>query len=124
MSTFMPFSARLGRVGLAFAALILTAAASPASAQERFQDRYPFREHRWECNPGENCVTRRHQHRWRHHDNDGFFSFGLGGGSVYSDPGYYYAPPPQYYEPPPVYYPQPRYYQPGPSFNFSIPLGD
>lgn len=106
MSTCTPPDAGLGRVGLAFAALVfITAVAGSASAQERFQDRYPFREHRYECNPGENCVTRRHQHRWRHNDNDGYYEY-------------------RYYDQPRAYYPEPRYYQPGPSFNLTIPLGN
>jgi hypothetical protein len=106
MNTFKSINARLGRVGLAFAALISIAAmATPASADN-----------------SNNRGNGRYYHHHRH-DNDGFFSFGFGG-PVYSDPPYYYAPPPRYYAPPPVYYyPQPRYYQPGPSFNLTIPLG-
>jgi hypothetical protein len=113
MTTFKPITARLGRVSLAFAALIsIAAVATPASADgEKFSDRvqsyyYP-----------NNNNHHHHHHRYRHNDNDGFFSFGFGG-PVYSDPPYYYAPPPQYYAPPPVYY------QPGPSFNLTIPLGN
>jgi hypothetical protein len=120
MSNFAPLNARLSRIGLAFAALISIAAlATPASAQERFEDRYPYRGNIYDCNHRD-CRQQHHHHR---HDNDGFFSFGLGG-PVYSDPPYYYAPPPQYYYPPPAYYPQPHYYQPGPSFNLTIPLGN
>ena len=130
MSPFTPFKARLGRIGLAFAALIsITAVATPASAapEESFEQRY----HKKYLNDYPNYRNNnyrdnnyRHRQRHRHNDNDGFFSFGFGGGPVYSDPPYYYAPPPQYYYPPPAYYPQPRYYQPGPSFNLTIPLGD
>jgi len=111
MSTFKPLS----RIGLAFAALIsIAAVAAPASAQERFENRYPYRGNVYNYD----YQNYRHQQRHRHrHDNDGFFSFGLGG-PVYSDPPYYYAPPPRYY------YPPPAYYQPGPSFNLTIPLGN
>jgi len=106
ISTFIPLNQRLGRVGLAFIALILIAAATaPASAQEKFEDRIPFRENFYDCNRGSNCRVPLH-HRYRHYD-DG-----------------YYAPRPRYYEQPRAYYPQPRYYQPGPSFNLTIPLGD
>jgi hypothetical protein len=118
MSPFKPPNARLGRIGLAFAALIsIATVATPASAdEESFEQRY----HKRYLNeyPNYRQNNYRHHHRHRHNDNDGFFSFGLGGGPVYSDPPYYYAPPPQYY------YPPPAYYQPGPSFNLTIPLGD
>src|SRR5215510_14344035 len=99
MSLFKPVNARLGRPGLAFAALISIAVVAPALADEqtfeqrqhnRYLQEYPYY---------------RHHHRHRHHDNDGFFSFGLGGGPIY-------APAPQYYYPPPAYYPPPVYYQP------------
>ena len=121
MGNFAPLNARLSRIGLAFAALIsIAAVATPASAQERFEDRYPYRGNIYDCNHRD---CRQQHHRHRQHDNDGFFSFGLGG-PVYSDPPYYYAPPPQYYYPPPAYYAQPHYYQPGPSFNLTIPFGD
>ena len=122
MNTFKSINARLGRVGLAFAALIsITAVVAPASAQERFEDRYPYRGNIYNYdyqNYRHNNYNNNYRHRHRHNDNDGFFSFGLSGGPVYSNPPYYYAPPPQYY------YPQPRYYQPGPSFNLTIPLGN
>jgi hypothetical protein len=122
MSPFKPLNARLGRIAL-FAALISVAAvATPASAdEESFEQRYHKRylnDYRYDWQ--NNYPHRRHYRRHGHHnDNDGFFSFGLRGGPVYSDPPYYYAPPPQYYYPPP-----PAYYQPEPSFNLTIPLGD
>ena len=113
MSNFAPLKPRLSRIALTFAALIsISAVATPASAQERFEDRYPYR-----GNIYDNQNYRHHQRHHHRHDNDGFFSFGLGG-PVYSDPPYYYAPPPQYY------YPPPAYYQPGPSFNLTIPLAN
>lgn len=100
------------RAGWAFAALISIAIVTPALADdESFEQRY----HKRYLNEYPNYH--RHGHRYRHHDDEGFFSFGLGGGPAY-------APPPQYYYPPPAYYPPPPYYQPGPSFNLSIPLGD
>ena len=107
MSTFTPLSARLGRVGLAFAALgLMIAAATPAPAQEdRFEKRYPFVNHPWECEQGQNCRSRAPEYRYRHRRH-------------YDES---YEP---YYEPPRAYYPQPHYYQPGPSFNLTIPLGD
>jgi hypothetical protein len=116
MSTFGPRDARLGRIGLAFAVLISIAAVAAPARGDSFNDRY-YRGNIYDCNHRD-C---RHQHHHRH-DNDGFFSFGLGG-PVYSDPPYYYAPAPQYYYPPPAYYPRP-YYQPGPSFNLTVPLGN
>jgi hypothetical protein len=102
MRTFKPTSARLCRVGLAFAALMsIAAVAKPAAADD------------WN--------HRHHRHR---HDDGGSFSFGFSAPGYYDPPDYYYAPPPrQYYYPPPVYYPPPRYYEPGPSFNLVIPLG-
>jgi hypothetical protein len=104
MRTFKPISARLGHIGLAFAALISIAAmAGPAAADD------------WN-----------HRH-YRHHDN-GFFSFGFGNPGYYYAPAprYYYPPPPAYYYPPPppaYYYPPPAYYTPGPSFNLVVPFG-
>ena len=91
---------RLGRIGLAFAALISVAAASgPAAADD------------W-------------NHRHRHYSTS-YFSFGFANpGYYYGPPGYYYVPPPRYYYPPPVaYYPPPAYYVPGPSFSVVVPFG-
>ena len=107
MRTFKPISSRLGRIGLAFAALVsIAAVAGPAAAND------------WD-------------HHHRHHDS-GFFSFGFGSPGYYA-PGYYYAPPPRYYYPPPppyyyapppaYYYPPPAYYGPSASFNFVVPFG-
>ena len=123
MTTFKPITARLGRVSLAFAALISIAAvptpATPAPDDgEKFSDRVQIYPNYRNNNYRHNNYSNNYRHRHRHNDNDGFFSFGLGGGPVYSDPPYYYAPPPQYY------YPPPAYYQPGPSFNLTIPLGN
>jgi len=104
MRTLKPISGRLGRIGLAFAALVSMAAlAGPAAAD-------------W--NGG----------YYRYHRPSGYFSFG------FSSPGYYYAPAPYYYYPPPpryYYYPPPAYYYPPPayyygpsaSFNFVFPFG-
>jgi hypothetical protein len=106
MRTLKPISGRLGRIGLAFAALVSVAAmAGPAAADN------------W-------------NHRHYGHHNNGFFSFG------FSSPGYYYAPPPAYYyypppppryyyyaPPPAYYYPPPAYYGPSASFDFVIPFG-
>ena len=109
MRTLKPLS----RIGLAFAALICIAAvAAPAAAQERFEDRYPYRGNIYNY---DYQNYRHYQRHHRRHENDGFFSFGFGG-PAYSEP-YYYAPPPRYYPPP-------AYYQPGPSFNLTVPLGD
>ena len=109
MRTFKPISRRLGRIGLAFAALVsIAAVAGPAAAND------------WGHH--------------RHHDG-GFFSFGFSSPGYYyapppayysaPPPGYYYAPPPPayYYPPPAYYYPPPAYYAPGASFNFVIPFG-
>jgi len=109
MRTFKPISRRLGRIGLAFAALVsIAAVAGPAAAND------------WDHH--------------RHHDN-GFFSFGFGSPGYYyaPPPAYYYAPAPRYYYPPPppayyypppaYYYPPPAYYAPGASLNFVIPFG-
>jgi hypothetical protein len=118
VSPFKPLNARLGRIALAFAALIsIAAVATPALAdEESFEQRYHKKYLNYYPNYRNNNYWHRQRHR--HNDNDGFFSFGFGGGPVYSDPPYYYAPPPQYY------YPPPAYYQPGPSFNLTIPLGN
>ena len=120
MMTSKPITARLGRIGVAFAALVsIAAVATPAAADSSddgtFNERY-YRGNINDCNHRD-CRHKYQHHRHRQHDNDGFFSFGLGG-PVYSDPPYYYAPAPQYY------YPPPTYYQPGPSFNLTIPLGN
>ena len=118
--TSKPITARLGRIGLAFAALVsIAAVATPAAADSSDDGTFNERSYRGninDCNHRD-CRHAYQHHRHRQHDNDGFFSFGLGG-PVYSDPPYYYAPAPQYY------YPPPTYYQPGPSFNLTIPLGN
>jgi hypothetical protein len=119
MTTFKPIAARLGRVSLAFSALIsIAAVATPATPAPDNGEKFSDRVQSYYYYPNNNNNYHHHHHRYRHNDNDGFFSFGLGGGPVYSDPPYYYAPPPQYY------YPPPAYYQPGPSFNLTIPLGN
>jgi hypothetical protein len=102
MRTLKPIGGRLGRIGLALAALISIAAVSgPAAADD------------W-------------NHHHRHHNN-GNFSFGFGSPGYYyaPPPAYYYAPPPRYYyyPPPAYYYPPPAYYGPSASFNFLIPFG-
>lgn len=104
MRTHKPISGRLGRIGLAFAALVSVAAvATPAAADNYYGH--------------------------RHHDN-GYFSFGFGSPGYYyaPPPAYYYAPPPRYYYPPPppaYYYPPPPayYYGPSASFNVVVPFG-
>ncbi len=109
MRTFKPTGRRLGRIGLAFAALVsIAAVAGPAAADD------------W-------------GHRHHRHQDNGFFSFGFSSPGYYAPPpgyyyapppGYYYAPPPAYYYPPPAYYyPPPAYYAPGASFNLVIPFG-
>jgi hypothetical protein len=104
MRNLKPIRGQLGRIGLAFAALIsIAAVAGPAAADD------------W-------------NHHRQHHDN-GFFSFGFGSPGYYyaPPPAYYYAPPPRYYyyPPPAYYYPPPAYYGYGPSasFNFVVPFG-
>jgi hypothetical protein len=88
MSTFPPLNARLGRIGLAFAALISIAAiATPALAapEESFEQRYHkkyLNDYPNYRNNNSRDNTYRHQQRHRHNDNDGFFSFGFGGGPV------------------------------------------
>ena len=72
MRTLKPIGGRLGRIGLAFAALIsIAAVAGPAAADD------------W-------------NHHHRHHNN-GYFSFGFGSPGYYyaPPPAYYYAPPPR-----------------------------
>ena len=106
MRALKPISGRLGRIGLAFAALVSTAAvAVPAAAD--WDDGYYYR------------------HRNRP---SGYFSFGFGSPGYYyaPPPAYYYypPPPPRYYYPPPAYYyPPPGYYGPGASFNVVVPFG-
>ncbi len=106
MGTFKPISGRMGRIGLAFAALVSVAAVAGPAAADDWNHRY---------------------YRHRHHDS-GYFSFGFGGPGYYyaPPPAYYYGPPPGYYYPPPpaYYYPPPAYYAPGPSFNLVIPFGN
>jgi len=104
MRTLEPISGRLGRIGLAFAALVSIAAiAVPAAAD-------------WDGG----------HYRYRHHPS-GYFSFGFGSPGYYYAPPpayYYYPPPPRYYYPPPAYYyPPPVYYGPGASFNVVVPFG-
>jgi hypothetical protein len=73
MSPFKPPNARLGRIGLAFAALIsIATVATPASAdEESFEQRY----HKRYLNeyPNYRQNNYRHHHRRRHNDNDGLW---------------------------------------------------
>lgn len=102
MRPFKPIRRRLGRIGLAFAALVAVAAMSGPAAADNY---------------------------YRHRHNNGFFSFGYSSPGYYyaPPPAYYYPPPRYYYPPPPAYYypPPPAYYYGGPSasFNFVVPFG-